>query len=157
MRSLRQAGVGTLELAVSASLFFGLVFGIIEFGRYMLTVNLAAEATRMGARLAAVCTTGPGDTSGQSAVRERMRAWIEAGGYRVQAGQEATWLAFTYLPAGCTAATCTAVEARISGFSASLLIPIKPLTIGVPASSARVLRESLASSAGGATNPACSL
>jgi hypothetical protein len=153
----RQAGVVLLELAVSAVLFLGLVFGIIEFGRFMLTLNMASEATRIGARLAAVCTTGPADVAGQSLVRDRMRSWAESGGYFVPAAQQATWLVFDYQPAGCSAATCTSVEARISGFEANLLIPIKPLKITVPRLPARVLRESLATTIGGAGNPACGL
>lgn len=150
-----QSGVVLLELAVSGLLFFGLVFAIIEFGRFMLTVGTAAEATRIGARLAAICTTGPTDTAGQGRVRNTVISWVQSVGYKVPAAQTGTWLSFDYQPTGCTAATCTSVEARINGFAANLMIPIKPLNITVPPLPARVMREPMAITVNGANIPAC--
>ena len=154
-RRSAESGVTLLELAVSGLLFFGLVFAIIEFGRFMFTLNMAGEATRLGARLAAICTTGPTDTTGQGNVRNKMRNWAQLAGYIVPTAQASSWMAFSYLPAGCTAATCTSVEARINGFQANLLIPLKPLNITIPPLPVRVLREPLATSLNGQNNPAC--
>ncbi len=151
----RQSGVALLELAVSGLLFFGLVFAVIEFGRFMLTLGTAAEATRMAARMAAICTTGPADVAGQASVRARVLGWAQAGGYIVAPAQAKTWLSFTYLPTNCTATNCTAVEARINGFVANLLIPLRPLNITVPPLPARVLREPMARTLNGANIPAC--
>lgn len=151
----RQSGVALLELAVSGLLFFGLVFAVIEFGRFMLTLGTAAEATRLAARMAAMCTTGPTDTVGQAGVRGRVLGWVQAGGYIVPTAQTSTWLTFTYLPTNCTAANCTSVEARINGFAANLLIPLRPLNITVPPLPARVLREPMVRTLNGANIPAC--
>lgn len=54
--SRRKATGGTLvEFSIVASVFFIVLFGIIEFGRLMFTWNVLDEVTRRGARLAAVC------------------------------------------------------------------------------------------------------
>jgi len=154
-RPAAQSGVVLLELAVSGLLFFGLVFAIIEFGRFMLTLGTAAEATRIAARLAAICTTGPTDTAAQGRVRNTVISWVQTVGYKVPAAQANTWLSFDYQPSGCTSASCTSVEARINGFSANLMIPIKPLNITVPPLPARVMREPMATTVNGANIPAC--
>jgi hypothetical protein len=48
-------GAAMVEFAIIALLFFVLLFGIIEFARAMFTWNTMVEATRRGARVAAVC------------------------------------------------------------------------------------------------------
>lgn len=50
-----QRGAAMVEFALIALLFFMLLFGIIEFGRAFFTYNTLVEATRRGARVAAVC------------------------------------------------------------------------------------------------------
>lgn len=50
-----QRGAAMVEFAIIASLFFMILFGIIEFGRAFFTYNTLVEATRRGARVAAVC------------------------------------------------------------------------------------------------------
>src|SRR5436309_2386060 len=49
-----QKGQALLEFAAVTLLFFTLVFGIIEFGRALWTWNTIVQATRAGARYAAV-------------------------------------------------------------------------------------------------------
>ena len=44
-----------VEFAVGGLAFFTLLFGVIEISRWLFTVNTLAEATRRGARYAAVC------------------------------------------------------------------------------------------------------
>lgn len=51
----QQAGAAIIEFALVALLFFTLLLGIMEFGRWLFTLNAASEATRWGARLAVVC------------------------------------------------------------------------------------------------------
>lgn len=53
----RQRGVATVEFAFVAIAFFMLLIGIMEFGRWLFTLNSVAEATRWGARTAVVCNT----------------------------------------------------------------------------------------------------
>ncbi|MFZ2170078.1 MAG: TadE/TadG family type IV pilus assembly protein [Methylococcaceae bacterium] len=55
-----QRGAAMVEFALIALLFFMLLFGIIEFGRAFFTYNTLVEATRRGARVAAVCPVSAG-------------------------------------------------------------------------------------------------
>ena len=56
MKSLRKNERGTTiaEFAVVALIFFVIIFGIIEFGRLLYTHNALTDATRRGARFAAL-------------------------------------------------------------------------------------------------------
>ncbi|MGR9086418.1 MAG: TadE/TadG family type IV pilus assembly protein [Gammaproteobacteria bacterium] len=51
----RQRGAAMVEFAIIALLFFVVLFSVIEMGRWMFNWNLLNEATRRGARIAAVC------------------------------------------------------------------------------------------------------
>lgn len=51
----RQKGLATLEFVLIAAVFLTLIFGIIEFSVLLYTWNTLTEATRRGARVAAVC------------------------------------------------------------------------------------------------------
>ena len=55
MNANRQKGTTTVEFAVVAALLLTLLFGVIEVGRAMFVWNTLNEATRRGARVAAVC------------------------------------------------------------------------------------------------------
>ncbi len=50
-----QKGLATVELAIAATVFFVVMFGVIEVSRLMYTLNVLDEVTRRGARLASVC------------------------------------------------------------------------------------------------------
>jgi hypothetical protein len=52
----KQKGLVTVEFALVGLLFFTLLFAIIEFSRGLFVWNAVADATRLGARAAAVCT-----------------------------------------------------------------------------------------------------
>src|SRR5262245_23728071 len=51
----RQAGLATVEFAIVGATFFMLLFGVLEFGRGLYVWHALNEATRRGARVAAVC------------------------------------------------------------------------------------------------------
>lgn len=51
----QQLGAETLEFAFVAIFYFTLLFGMFEFARALYTWTVLTEATRRGARLAAVC------------------------------------------------------------------------------------------------------
>ncbi|MGR8980021.1 MAG: TadE/TadG family type IV pilus assembly protein [Gammaproteobacteria bacterium] len=51
----RQHGAAMPEMAIIALVFFMVLFGVIEVGRLMFMWNTLTEATRRGARIAAVC------------------------------------------------------------------------------------------------------
>jgi Flp pilus assembly protein TadG len=52
----QQQGMATVEFAIVGLVVFVVLFGAIEIARMMYTVNMLQEATRRGARMAAVCT-----------------------------------------------------------------------------------------------------
>lgn len=51
----KQKGTYTVEFAVVGTLLFMTLFGVIEVARTLFTWNTLVEATRRGARIAAVC------------------------------------------------------------------------------------------------------
>jgi hypothetical protein len=63
MNIKKQRGAHTIEFAIIGSMFFILLFAAIEFGRLMFTWNTLDEASRRGARLAAVCPINDGAIS----------------------------------------------------------------------------------------------
>jgi len=56
-----QYGTTTVEFALIGFLFFLVLFGVLEMGRMMFTINTLAESTRRTARLAVVCPQNHGD------------------------------------------------------------------------------------------------
>jgi hypothetical protein len=65
----RQDGVAAVEFAIVATLFFLIVFGIIEFARAMYMYNTLAEVTRSAAEAAA--NTSFNDDGGLDLARKR--------------------------------------------------------------------------------------
>jgi len=56
-----ERGTTVAEFAVVALLFFTIIFGIIEFGRLLYTHNALTDATRRGARFAALHSKDAGE------------------------------------------------------------------------------------------------
>ena len=56
----RVRGVTTVEFAIVGTIFFMALFGVIEFGRALYTLNTLSEVARRGARVAAVCPVNHG-------------------------------------------------------------------------------------------------
>jgi hypothetical protein len=138
----KQEGAAAVEFALIATLFFSLLLGILEFGRVLFTYNAAVEATRYGARVAVVCDIG------STAIVSRMQLILPA--------LATTNVAVTYEPTACTQNTCERVKVKIQGISVTPLVPVLNVTLPVPSSETSLLRESLANSIGGASNPVCS-
>jgi len=53
-----QKGLATVEFAIVAAVLFILIFAVIEVGRAFFVASALDEATRRGARMAAVCPVG---------------------------------------------------------------------------------------------------
>lgn len=146
-------GVYVVEFAIIGLLLFTLLFGVLEMGRLLFTVNALDEVVRRGARLAAVCTigdeaivkrraifNGPGDSSPSSVI----------------AGLETSDLTLTYLdenggvvanPADpANLGNIRFVQLSVENFPFTLLIP-PPLggDIVLPVFRAILPRESLGS------------
>lgn len=133
MRTRKQAGATVVEFAVVAAVFFILFIGIMEMGRLLWTWNAAAEATRLGARLAVVCSMG------DSIIKSRMQTMLPA-------LTEDSYIDIDYLdpPAtenSCTAETCKEVRVRLTGYVHQTIVPFVPLSIQLPPFQTTLPRE----------------
>lgn len=137
----RQRGVAAVEFALVALIFFTLLIGVMEVSRVLFYLNTAAEATRLGARLAVVCDVDDAD------IKTRMRNMLTL----LENGD----ISVNYSPSGCSAASCEMVTVSVSKKIATF-IPTVPLTVNLPAFSTTLTRESMASlGPGGEVNPVC--
>ena len=141
-RRVAQSGVAAVEFALIAGVFFTLLFGIMEMGRVLFYWNSAAEATRLGARLAVVCDLSDTD------IKLRMQTMLSI--------VPTSKINIDYVPAGCDVNTCQSVTVGIlSGVSVATFIPYVPLTLTLPPFSTTLPRESMRSSLDGVANPVC--
>jgi Flp pilus assembly protein TadG len=138
-----QRGVMAVDFGLSAFLLLTALLGAIEVGRLLWTWNAAAEATRLGARLAAVCTRD--DTDIKARMRERLPALTNDN------------IVLDYINPGgvgaCNDTNCRFVHVELQNFHHQMLMPL-PTTLGsidIPAS-ATLPREVFNS----ANQPACS-
>lgn len=139
----RHRGAGAVEMAIASVFMVTLLIACIDVARWLLTWNAAAEATRMGARLAAICAPG---ASTQTLIRSRMRALLPWMG----AAEAVQVIRFDYLDAeGRSSPTCGVDDCRMAsvwleGYA------VRPLTgwwsnggLAIPPSRATVSRESM--------------
>lgn len=134
----RQDGVAAVEFALISSVLFMLLFGIMEMSRLLFYWNTATEATRLGARMAVVCTMD------DAVIKTRMTSLFPT----ISSAE----IQITYLPAGCSATTCEQVTVAIqSTQTIQTFIPFVPLSVTLPPFLTTLPRESMAS----ANNPAC--
>jgi Flp pilus assembly protein TadG len=134
-----QLGVAAVEFALVCALLATLLIGIMEFGRVLFYWNSATEATRLGARLAVVCSQGDAD------IKSKMRVMASA--------IPANKISIDYYPTGCDINTCESVTVSIAaGVTIYTVIPFIPISLQMPAFSTRLPRESMEST----NNPVCS-
>ena len=135
-------GVAAVEFALLSSAFFMLLFGVFELARLMYLWNAAAEATRLGARTAAVCDLNA------AAVKARVRSLLPM--------LTDADIDLRYSPSGCASASCRFVTVRLAPVQPiPTYIPFLPLSVAMPAFSTTLSRESLASTVNGSSNPVC--
>lgn len=156
MRS-RQRGVTCVEFAIIGSVFFTLLFGVIEFGRALFVANALTESTRRGARMAAVCPVG-------DPAPALVAIFANAdGASRIAPDLTTANVVVSYLnQAGATIANPTAnyaairyVQVRIVNFTQEMLIPFLLPEILMPAFTATLPIESLGYSPTQQAFPAC--
>jgi Flp pilus assembly protein TadG len=140
----RQKGVAALEFALVATVFFTLLIGVMEMGRMLFYWNTAAEATRMGARVAVVCDINSSQSTSNPVVRDMQQL--------LPILQPAN-ITVTYAPAGCDATSCTSVTVAIANVAVNTMVPFVPFNLTMPPFSTTLPRESLSSVSG--TNPTC--
>lgn len=145
MKGRSQAGVTTVEFAIIGTVMMVIVFGIIEMGRALYTVNVLTEAARRGARMAAVCPVG--DPKPASA------AIFDSGSgtSSVVPGLTTSNIQIQYLDSnGNPIANASAnfssiryVQSSIVGFTLPLYIPVLLPTLNLSGFTATMPRESL--------------
>ena len=106
----KQSGSTVVEFALVLIIFLTFFLGITDFARMLFTWGAANEATRYGARFAAICD----DTGNKAKVLARMRAVLP------QIGD----IKLTWDPVGCTAATCQGVMVEITSLNYQWISPI---------------------------------
>lgn len=124
-----QQGAAAVEFALVASLLFTLLFGITEMSRLLFYWNTAAEATRLGARLAVVCSK---DATVIKTRMSNMLGILTPGNINV-----------SYTPDGCDISSCRSVTVSITGLNVSTFIPFVPLNLDMPSFSTSLTRESM--------------
>lgn len=155
MPAPRQLGLATVEFAIVATLLVTLLFSIIELSRAMFVVNTLTEATRRGARLAAVCPIG--DPKPQDAA-----VFSSAGGAGgLIPGLSASNVVIEYLDSsGTVIANPTGnfsairyVRARIVDYQLPLVIPMLMPTLSLDGFASTEPRESLGVPRSGTITP----
>ncbi len=134
-------GLASIEFTLIAALFFLVIFSIIGIARTMYVYNATVHATRLGARLAVVCSP-----SAATNIKAKMVASVPE--------LTSANINLDYNPSGCSASTCTSVTASVSNFTVSIATPASfPLgSITIPAFSTTLVRESMDST----NNSVCS-
>ena len=133
--ALKSKGATTVEFSLVAMFLFTLMFGLVDFSRWLYAINSAVEATRWGARIAAVCN--PNATG----VKAKM---------------------LTRLPPGTTTSNITLsyppgmVNVSLTGVPFIPVTWVLPSPITLPALSTTIPTESLTTSFGASgSNPDC--
>lgn len=148
----RQGGLTTVEFAIVGLVLMVIVFGVLEFARFMWVANALTEATRRAARVATVCpvndplakqvgifadSTGNGSIVNGVTVDNILIEYLDEGGGvvavpgRSDGGFEAAFLRIRY------------VRARLIDYEHELIIPLVLPSIPMPGFDAVLPRESL--------------
>ena len=106
----KQLGSTAVEFALVLIVFLTFFLGITDFARMLFTWGAANEATRNGARFAAICD----DTANKAKVLARMQ------GILPQIGD----INLAWNPPGCTPATCEGVTVTITSLNYQWISPI---------------------------------
>lgn len=129
-----QRGATAIEFALVFILFITFLLAVVDFSRMLFTWNAVTEATRAGARYAAVCHDAASDTA---PVLTRMQALVPA----IQA------IDLVWEPAGCTQSTCESLNLSVSNLQYHWISPIAGLAalapLPMPGFSTSLVREAM--------------
>lgn len=135
----KQQGAAAVEFALVAIVFFMLLFGVMEMARILFTWNSAVEATRYGARVAAVCDIDK--TKPHTEIVQRMQL--------IMPNLPADKVDVSYLPDSCNKdgtggnEPCKWVKVAIEDLSVQTYIPSIGRLWDMPEFSTTLPRESL--------------
>jgi Flp pilus assembly protein TadG len=143
-----QGGTTTVEFAIIGLVAMVVLFSLLEFSRLVFELNALNEATRRGARMAAVCPVNdpaitqvaifnaPGGGGGSSPILTGLTASNVAVEYLNQTGGVIGSPAANF-------AQIRYVRVRMTNLQHTLLIPLFNLTLALPAYPTTLPRESL--------------
>jgi hypothetical protein len=139
----RQRGATMVEFGLVSAVFFTLLLGIMEMGRLLHYWNAAAEATRLGARVAVVCDMNA------PIIKTKMKGMLHL--------LSLADVNISYDPVGCSAANCKTVTVSVNPtVTIDLLIPFLSISLPLPPAATTLPRESMDSvNAAGEVNPVC--
>lgn len=137
-------GVYVVEFAIVGLLMFTLLFGVLEFGRLLLTVNTLNESVRRGARLAAVCNIDDARILQRAVFAETDQTISTIIGNLSTADLTLRYLDENGGPVGAGAFSAIRfVEVGIAGFRFNFLVPLIGTGIDLQPFRAVLPRESL--------------
>lgn len=125
----RQQGAAVVEFALVVMLVIFLLFGLIEFGRALFTWNSAVDATRRGARTAAIVAVG--DSAAVLAEMRLIMPELETGNGNGNVAIEYSTDGNNF-PATCVRGTCRFVRVSVNNYAFHPLVFFLPATIQMP-------------------------
>jgi hypothetical protein len=129
----RLRGSTIVEFALVLLLFLAFTLGVTDFSRLLFSWNAANDATRFGARFAAICDEG----ASADAVLSRMRGLLP----------NIATIDVQWSPAGCTPENCESVRVAVTGLQHHWLSPlpgiVAPLVLPLPGFGTTLTREAM--------------
>lgn len=144
MNKYRQHGLSTVEFSLVGVVLFMMIFGVIEVGRAYFVAAALDEATRRGARMAAVCPINDPAIAQAAAFNNTLIPGLDAGDIVVEyLDDSANVVANPADAAGFI--TIRFVRVRVVGFQHQMFIPlVTPLSqFTMPEYATIIPRESL--------------
>ena len=140
----REQGLFTVEFAIIAAVMFLILFTVIELSRLIYVWNTANEATRRGARVAAVCPIGH-----PAVLQETVFARSGSGSdspilYNLTTGNvDVKYLAADGITETTNFQSVSYVSVAIVNYQLTLLIPFIDKTLSMPTFETTLPAESL--------------
>ena len=143
MKSInKQNGLSTVEFALVAVIVFIMIFAVIEIARAFFVTSLLDEATRRGARMAAVCPINDPAIFQAAAFDNNVIPDLDAGDITVEYLDVAGAIVGNPAdPAGFR--LIRYVRVRVVGYQHQMFIPLAFAQFSMPEYSTVVPRESL--------------
>jgi hypothetical protein len=153
----RQKGIALVEFAIVGSLALMMIFAVLEIARAVFVVNALTEATRRGARVAAVCPVN------DPAIAQVATFNAPGAGNTspIVGGLDTTDFVLEYLDRTGAVIPAPAdnfsliryIQVRVVNFEHVLLIPFANFAFTMPEFSTRLPRESLGIPRSGVVTP----
>ena len=137
-----QRGTAAVEMGLVLLLLVQLLLGIVDFSRWLHASNSAAEATRLGARTAAVCSQNA------SGIKNRMRFFLPA-------STPDSAMVVEYLSTGCASTEICAIKVSLVGATLPSIAWFLPANLALPSFPTILPRESLVTTINASSNPDC--